>query len=203
MNLRSSFFVLGLAMVVALSGCSSSSSSGPAVATTQFVGTVNGTNAVVGVVVTGDKALVFFCGTGSTLSTLTHWMHGSITVGQPFTVTDSTATASGTATATGVTGTLSVEDAGPPIMWSASVVASGTAAGVYTDQATQGLADLIVTQPTPSVTAMLQGAFRDSADGIVFQVMPLDDHPVDGAISAQVTEANTVIPLTLTLATAD
>jgi hypothetical protein len=170
-----------LALVLSVLACSAacgSSSGGPTSTTTRFVGTVDGTNVVVGLVVTDGQALLFFCGKGETLTTLTHWMHGAVTLGQAFELTDGTASATGTATATTsashLSGTFMESASGKPMTWSADLVTGGTLAGVYTDQLSEGLVALIVLQSSASATPMAQGAFHDvMLKDAILQVTPL------------------------------
>ena len=144
-----------------------------------FVGSVEGTNLLVGLVVTNDQALLFFCGAGQTLTTETHWMHGAVTVGQAFNPTDGTASAmagaaSGGSGATHLTGTLMESSSAKPLTWSADLVSSGTLAGVYTHQLSEGLVALIVQQPTANAMAKAQGAFHVlKAKEAILQVTPL------------------------------
>ena len=75
--------ILGLAVAAVILGCSSSSTTPTSSPTTErYVGTMDGTNVLVGLVVTDDTALLFFCGAGATLTTLTHWMRGPATLGK-------------------------------------------------------------------------------------------------------------------------
>jgi hypothetical protein len=124
-----------------------------------FVGTVDGSNAVVGLAVTGNNANLFFCGTGSTLVAQTHWIPGNVTFGQTFTFTDGTATATGTAGTTHVSGMFTPTASSQPLMWSADIVAPGTIAGVYDEQNDQGNAALVVLQSDANATPVAQGAY--------------------------------------------
>jgi len=155
-----------------------SSSAAPMGGTSTFVGSVEGTNLLVGLVVTNDEALLFFCGAGKTLATETHWMHGAVTVGQSFNLTDGTATAAGAAAggsgATHLTGTLMESASAKPLTWSADLVSGGTLAGVYTHQLSEGLVALIVEQPTAKAMPTAQGAFHElKVKEAILQVTPL------------------------------
>jgi hypothetical protein len=168
-----------VALVLSVLACSAacgSSGGGPTSTTTRFVGTVDGTNVVVGLVVTDGQALLFFCGKGETLTTLTHWMHGAVTLGQAFELTDGTARATATATpsASHLSGTFIASASGKPMTWSADLVTGGTLAGIYTDQLSEGLVALIVLQSSSSATPMAQGAFHDvMLKEAILQVTPL------------------------------
>jgi hypothetical protein len=146
--------------------------------TTTFVGSVDGTNVLVGLVVTNGQALLFFCGAGKTLTTETHWMHGAVTVGQAFNLTDGTASATGAASggsgATHLTGTLAESASAKPVTWSADLASGGTLAGVYTHQLSEGLVALIVRQPLAKDAPVAQGAFHEiKAKEAILQVTPL------------------------------
>jgi hypothetical protein len=178
-------------------GCGSSSSSpGPVGATTtqMFVGTVAGTDALVGLVVTGSKALLFSCGGTNSFSTTTYWFRGTVAPDQAFTLTTSasTATGTGTFTATGANGTISPAGGGAPLTWTAAAPAMGTLTGVYTeDVAGQGNGYLIVEQPSPSAPAVAVGAFKlTSTTEFPLQVTPLS--PI--AMTAKGIEATVVLP---------
>jgi hypothetical protein len=149
-----------------------SCSSAPATTYT-YVGTVDASDAVVGLAVTGDNANLFFCGTGSTLTVQTHWIPGNVTFGQTFTVTDGTATATGTATTTHASGTFTPTPTSPTLTWSADIVAAGTLAGVYDEQNDQGNAALVVLQGDPNAMPVAQGAYLPiSTPNAVLQVTP-------------------------------
>jgi hypothetical protein len=161
-------------------GCSGSSGgTSPTGTTQQFVGAVEDSNVLVGLVVTDGKALLFFCGKGDTLTTQTHWMHGSVTVGQAFSLTDGTASATGAAVAgdavTHLSGTFQESASAKSLAWSADLATGSDLAGVYTDQLSQGLVALIVVQPTSSATPTAQGAFHVVTNvEKILQVTPLD-----------------------------
>ncbi len=138
-------------------------------------GTDGGT--LVALAMTGDRALLFFCSTGATLSQLTHWMRtdgGALTVGQAFVLGDGIASASGTAEATTASGSLVVGDAAA-MPWAASLVGSdGGVAGLWVASVGDaGAADLIVVDPDESA-----GALRATSIDQVLQVTPLL-HPVE------------------------
>jgi hypothetical protein len=134
-------------------------------------GTDGGT--LVALAMNDDRALLFFCSTGATLSELTHWLRtdgGALTIGQPFALGDGVASASGTAEATTASGTLVVGDAAS-LPWAASLV--GADAGVtglwVASVADAGTADLIVVDPDDWA-----GALRVTSLDQVLQVTPLD-----------------------------
>jgi hypothetical protein len=173
------WFRAALALTVLACTTACSSSSGPTTAATvEYVGTVEGTNVLVGLVVTNGHALLFFCGAGDTLTTLTHWMHGSVTLGKAFDLTDGTASATGAATganAPHISGTFTASPSAKPMAWSADFVTGSTLAGVYTDQLSDGLVALIVLSPPEAGTPTAQGAFHDVAlKDEILQVTPLN-----------------------------
>ena len=220
-------FVAGAAL---LAGCSSSSASptdagtpsdasthadagspsdagGDGETTTAFVGRVNdGTDGgtFVALVGTGDKSLLFFCGSGATLTTVTHWLRsstGTVITGQPFTLSDGVATATGTASGATASGTVTVGDAAA-LPWSADLVPAdagveGLWAGPVADA---GTADLIVLDPNDSV-----GALKATSIDQILQVTPLKS-PVSlngTGIDVQVTVGGVTQTLTLQRATAN
>jgi hypothetical protein len=165
-----------MALAATLSSSASCGSPAPPSSSQSFVGAVSDTDAVVGLVVLDGKAFLFFCGGKTTLSSLTHWIHGTIVQGTPFTMTDGVATATGTLDGTHVSGTLETSGGESPHAWSADIAVSGTLSGVYTKQiANQGLADLVVSQASATSAISAQGAFRTLSSAI-FQVTPL--HPI-------------------------
>jgi hypothetical protein len=181
MSLRSSFSFIRGALALPLLACLAScgSSSGPPVTTTErYVGTVEGSDVVVGLAVTEGKALLFFCGAGEALATSTHWMRGSVTLGQSFQLGDGVATATGAATGSAkpqqISGTYTESASSKPLSWSASLATGATLAGVYDDQLTEGLVSLIVIQASSKDSPVAQGAFH-LTEGMarVLQVTPL------------------------------
>jgi hypothetical protein len=134
-------------------------------------GTDGGT--LVALAMNDDRALLFFCSTGATLSELTHWLRtdgGALTLGQPFALGDGVASASGTAETTTASGTLVVGDAAS-LPWTASLVgADAGVAGLWVASVSDaGTADLIVVDPGDWA-----GALRVTSIDQVLQVTPLD-----------------------------
>ncbi len=204
--IRGSVFVAALLASLASVGCGSSSAAPPAETTQVFVGSVAGTDASVAFVLTGSDALFFACGGTMTLATLTHWFHGTTSLGQPwsFAETTSAATATGTVTATGASGMLSPGGGSAPVAWSAAPPAAGTLTGLYTEEIDgQGLADLIVEQAAPGAAPAAVGAFRTPLN-IVLQVTPFDPIAMTpkgilaSAVVNGVTEQLTLLPATAT-----
>jgi hypothetical protein len=160
-------------------------------------GTDGGT--LVALAMNDDRALLFFCSTGATLSELTHWLRtdgGALMIGQPFALSDGVASASGTAEATTASGTLAIGDAAS-LPWAASLV--GADAGVnglwVASVGDAGTADLIVADPDDWA-----GALRATSIDQVLQVTPLDN-PVSltgAGIQVQVTLQG--VPQTILLA---
>jgi hypothetical protein len=184
MSLRTFFprlrLVLALPVLACVTSCGSSSAppSPPLATTERYVGTVEGSNALVGLAVTDGKALLFFCGAGSTLTTSTHWLRGSVTLGQSFQLTDGVATATGASTGSStpqqISGTYTESASGKPLSWSASLVTGDSLAGVYDDQLSEGLVSLIVLQPSSKDAPVAQGAFHVTVGVVaVLEVTPL------------------------------
>jgi hypothetical protein len=163
-----------LARLFLVGGCLvSCSNASPDPITYMYVGTVDGSNAFVGLAVTGNNANLFFCGTGATLSTQTHWIPGNVTFGQTFNFTDGTATATGIASTTQASGTFTPNPSAAPLSWSANIVVNGTIAGVYDEQNAEGNAALVVIQPTSEATPVGQGAYLPTTStSPVLQVTP-------------------------------
>jgi hypothetical protein len=140
------------------------------------VGSVSGTDAGVALVLTGSDALFFACGGAMTLGTLTHWFHGTVAPGQAWSFDEATssATATGTVDDTGASGMLSPGGGAATVAWTAAPAPAGTLTGLYTEQIDgQGLADLIVQQPTAGATPTAVGAFKTPLN-IVLQVTPFN-----------------------------
>jgi hypothetical protein len=170
-----------LALIASGLACSSSSSPAPTATTSRYVGTLAGTNVVVGLAVTDGNALLFFCGADATLTTMTHWMRGSAMLGQSFTLSDgvasATVAAAGSASATHLSGTFSVSASAKPVTFSLDL-AQGELEGVYTDQLSEGLVTLIVLESGAHASVTAQGAFHDLTAKIeIEQVTPLN--PLD------------------------
>jgi hypothetical protein len=127
--------------------------------TQTFVGKVAGSDAFVGLVITGTNANLFFCGSGATLSTDTHWIPGTVQQGQAFKFTDGVASATGTASSTQASGTFTPSSSAQPLSWSADVVSGETIAGVYDEQNQQGNTALIVLPPQGTAAPESQGAY--------------------------------------------
>jgi len=176
------WFPRALAPLLAAGAVACGSSSGgpsPSTTTDRFVGTVEGTNVLVGLVVTDGKALLFFCGKGDTLASETHWLRGSVTVGQAFNLTDGTATATGDATsgsgAAHLTGTYKESASADAKSWSVDLTTGSGLSGVYTDQLSQGLVALIVVDPGSGAPPVAQGAFHVvTIKEAILQVTPLN-----------------------------
>jgi hypothetical protein len=171
---RSLARVLSFACALALGPVVASCGGSPGTPTTQtFVGRVDGSNAFVGLAITGENANLFFCGAGATLATDTHWIPGTVPSGQTFTFTDGTASATGTTHGTYASGTFTPTPSAAPLSWSADLVASGTMAGVYDEQNEQGNAALIVVQPSATAKPVAQGAYLPPRlKGAILQVTP-------------------------------
>jgi hypothetical protein len=134
---------------------------------------VEGSNAFVGLAITGSNANLFFCGKGATLASQTHWIPGTVKSGEAFHFTDGVASATGSTTATHASGTFTPSASSQPLSWSADIVVSGTAAGIYDEQNSEGNAALTVIQPSASTAPIAQGAYlpNDVKDAIA-QVTP-------------------------------
>jgi len=141
--------------------------------TQTFVGKVAGSDAFVGLVITGTNANLFFCGSGATLSAETHWIPGTVQPGQAFKFTDGVASATGTASSTLASGTFTPTPSAHPLSWSADVVSGETIAGVYDEQNQQGNAALIVLPPNGTAGSESQGAYLPpNPKGRIEQVTP-------------------------------
>src|SRR5579883_837227 len=137
--------LLPLLLLLAASGCSAGSGAGPGGdagagdsaggGTQTFTGGVTGSDAEIGLVFGGGKALVFTCGGATTFSTLTRWYRGAATLPGPFTLQDSGWTVTGSLQSDGmtVTGTLAGPTGGTTMNWQATAVGTATATGFYDD----------------------------------------------------------------------
>jgi hypothetical protein len=158
--------------------CGSNSSSadhGVSTPMTQtFVGSVDETDALVGLVVTGSDALLFVCGESSLFATTTRWFSGTVAPGKPVSMSASPGTGSATATVTsnGASGTFTLGGSDAALHWTAALPVAGTLTGVYTDNVSQGDGYLIVQQLAPSDAPVAVGAFQAAGDEVL-QVIPL------------------------------
>jgi hypothetical protein len=151
------------------------------------VGTLAGTDAVVGIVSRGSHVSFYLCGGASTYGTLTHWFGGTLTNGSLHaTTTDGpTLTLDGTLDADGVTGTLTISG-GEVRTWTAHPVNTGTLEGLYATIDDGCRTGVVVTQSSAAQPPSVQGTWCNAADEHL-QVTPM--HPVqlvDGALAVQV-----------------
>ncbi|MBV9945525.1 MAG: hypothetical protein JOZ69_01600 [Myxococcales bacterium] len=172
-----------------------------------MVGTVDDSDAWVGIVTSDRRARVFVCGGPSSVATTTHWFPvdvdehglaqsdagaGVVVDGPALQVQMGASSAEGTVTLQEVTYTLH-----------ATAVRAGTIAGLYEANGQCGKLGLIVTQPAAGAEAMAQGACVPSAataaNGFskIVQVNPLQPvaRAADGSILVTVTESGEQVPL--------
>jgi hypothetical protein len=166
------------------------------------VGTVAGSAARVGLVVQGSSALLFFCGGDTSYETLTHWMHGSMTPNQSFSLSDMTASATGTFTGNSASGTLTPSANATPLTWTANAARPGTLEGLYTaDVPMHGSAGVIIAQASTTAQPIVQGAFHSTLINAVLQVTPLTPiQPSDKGLAMQVMVNSSLLQFFVTLA---
>lgn len=143
----------------------------PPAAPQTYVGSIDKTDASAALVAANGSTLLFFCGGPQSVTTLTHWMRGSVAVDGPFMLGDGTWTASGQPNGSGLSGTIDPGGGQPQLTWSLHPVATGTLEGLYDAQVAGGLPTLIVTQPMSAAQPAGQGAFKLA--GTIEQVVPL------------------------------
>jgi hypothetical protein len=193
-ELRPSAFAASCTVLAALlgaAGCSSSSSAGPAVATTSrvFVGAVTGTDAQVGLVATETGAVVYFCGGDSSFATKTHWIPSAAIGATGLMAASDTSgwSLSGQLDDGGASGNVVMGDGGT-FAFHANPVAAQTIAGLYDAQGPCGKVGVIVSQPGPSDAPAIQGACLPAVgtgSGSVEQVNPVRplERATDGTIA--------------------
>jgi hypothetical protein len=198
----------GLAFAGWLVGCGSSSP-GSAPNTTPattaaplvFVGEVQGTDVLVGIVATTHHARVFFCGGDTSYATLTHWIPSASLdpAGGALTQASDTAgwSVSGTLDEGGATGTV-VAGATGSFTFHAAPVAAGTIAGLYESTLPCGKVGLIVAQDSGADAPTGQGACVPSVPGgtaSTEQVNPIRPiaRAADGTIPVSVGTTTTAV----------
>ncbi len=151
--------------ILLLAGCGSEPASAPAPeARAAFVGTLDGTDARVGLVREGAHVALFVCG-GPTSMSATRWFRGDVRADGALALTsgDATVTASSSESAWSGTFTWASE---PARSFRVRAARAGTAEDLYEGLLDGGSVGVIVTDET------MQGVFK-AVDGSTFQVLPV------------------------------
>ena len=134
-----------------------------------FAGPVSGSDVAVGVVVDGTSMALYACGGATTYATDSRWFLGAASSSGAFTLTKDGWTASGTVTASSVSGTLT-SPANATLSFNVPVYAN-SAAGLYEGVGTGGCMTGVVAWPSNG-TMQTQGTWCNGT-GDFEQVIPV------------------------------
>jgi len=180
------WLAFALASVV-FGGCGDTVADPGATAPTgSFVGAVEGTTAMAGLVRDGDAVAAYVCGHEDTLQTHTRWFSGAVGAdGAAFSLGQDGWTLIGSFVGDNVGGTLTDPDgASSTIMLGAA--ATGSLSGLYSVLDSGCRAGLIVIDPGDASAPAAQGAWCDDS-GLIKQVTPMMPVAmVDGSIEVAV-----------------
>jgi len=168
-----------------------------------FTGTLDGTDARIGVVAAEHHARLYFCGGDSTYTTLSRWVPAAVAAsGQllPDTAAETSWVVEGTLASSAVDGSLRPDDASA-YQFRAERVDERTIAGLYEGTSPCGKVGLIVSQSSPEESPVAQGAcITSTGDGTadVHQVNPVAPltRAADGTIAVQVAGTSETLRLT-------
>jgi hypothetical protein len=162
-----------------------------------FVGEVEGTSLMIGVVRDGDSLAAYVCGHADTLTTHTRWFSGSLgSDGETFTLQTDDWQLTGSLDEGGIQGAL-IEPGGVSTALSLAAAGPDTLSGLYSVMDSGCRAGLIVVDSGASSALLTQGAWCDGA-GLVKQVTPMMPVAlVEGGIQVMV-EGSEQMQLTLT-----
>lgn len=156
--------------IVAGLGCSASEAPVAPATSSPLVGTLEGTDARVGLVVDDAKGVLYVCGGATTRASLTRWFRGPRSAaGIDWTSEDLRVIAAPRGAAWA--GELRKSD-GTSVPFVLDAAAAGTLAGVYDATLPTGRAGVVVFQGSPAEQASMLGAFRASG-GAFAQVLPV------------------------------
>jgi hypothetical protein len=139
-----------------------------------WVGTLDDTDAKVGVVHEDGEAVLFFCGGETTYPVLTRWFSGPTALEPAFSFEVATFRVDGEFVGDALEGTVQ-RDGESGNTWRADPAIPGTLTGLYSGQAPCGRVGLIVSQPSAEDEPTGQGACVRVVDGelSVEQVNPV------------------------------
>ena len=137
-----------------------------------YVGEVEGTTAMVGLVRDGAVLSAYVCGREDTLATHTRWFHGALNEdGGTFALQADSWTLSGTFEGDALSGTLDApDDSSSTVLL--EMAAADTLGGLYSVVDSECRAGLIVIDAETAGTLVTQGAWCDGS-GLVMQVTPM------------------------------
>lgn len=168
---------MGLGTLLAV-GCSSSKCDAPSPCTEPpaqvWVGSVDGTDAAIGVADTGAGSTVFVCGGNDSFETFTHWFSSDQAVQGSFEITDGDWSIRWSLELRGIVGSITSPSDPEPHAFSAQPANTG-AAGVYQGNADCGRAGLIIQQANGEEEPSAQGTClkREDARVLIEQVNPV------------------------------
>ena len=138
------------------------------------MGSVDGTDAAVGVANTAAGSTVFVCGGADSLETFTHWFSSDQAVQGPFEITDGDWSIRWSLEHGGIVGSVTSPGDSEPHTFSAQPANAGVA-GVYQGSAECGRAGLIVQQASAEEEPSAQGTClkREDARVLIQQVNPV------------------------------
>ena len=168
-----------------------------------FTGTVEGTDARIGVVAAKHHARLYFCGGDSTFATLSRWIPAGIDASgdlEPDPAAEMGWMVTGTLSSDAVDGSLRPGDAAS-YRFHAAPVDERTIAGLYEGTSPCGKVGVIVSQGSSSDSPVAQGACIMSSGGgtaDVHQVNPVApfERAADGTIAVEVSGTNETLRVT-------
>lgn len=174
---RPPLFAFAFASVAALVGAGCGASSDVALGNDptvrrEAVGTIEGTDARVGIVLQYDKVNFFACGGPSTYATHTKWLRGAQTTYDSFSLAADGWTVAAQRVGGHWEGTLRRPGDGADLKFSAYYADPYTSAGLYESTQPEGLAGVVVFQRTKADPATVQGSFKLAGGGFM-QVLPV------------------------------
>jgi hypothetical protein len=165
-----------------------------------FTGTLEGSDARVGVVAGRTHARVYFCGGDSSYKRFSRWIPGALDAGGDFTP-DTTAAMGWAVSATiadgAVTGSLAADDAGVRT-FHAAAVQEHTIAGLYEGMSPCGKVGLIISQASPEAEPVPQGACIGNGNVDIHQVNPVVPltREANGTVMVEVPDTAEMVGLT-------
>ncbi|HEY3255996.1 MAG TPA: hypothetical protein VGJ91_18685 [Polyangiaceae bacterium] len=163
-----------LLALAALVGCSSDAHEQPAAEPRVWVGTVQDSDAMLGVVESRGAASLFLCGGPSSFASQTHWFFSPTGLDSAFSMTDGGFQLEGSTSSDQIVGTLR-QDSGDTHSFSVQQVNGALLAGVYDALGPCGHLGLIVLPNAPGELPAAQGTCLKTEAGaeLVEQVNPV------------------------------
>jgi len=186
--------LLAAATLLACDSGTDEAQTGEVATTTTFIGDVDETTAMVGLIQDGDQVSAYVCGREDTLQTHTRWFHGTLSEdGISVSMEAEGWHLEGALTAEVFDGVLSDPD-GEPASISIDASSADAMTGLYSVLDAGCRAGLLVLEADTLVT---QGAWCDG-DGLVKQVTPMMPVAlIDGGIAVMVDDTDPAVSLTM------